>query len=96
MPIGDLQLCALSDLDGTLIDIAPTGGRFYTAGVVPLLARVSSGLQGAQGRRGRTSFPDINPLLAPLSSWPPERTERHRALRRTARCFSPLALWSHG
>jgi trehalose 6-phosphate phosphatase len=68
MPVEDLSNCALFlDLDGTLIDIAPTPEVVsIPPELVPLLARVSSGLQGAVAIVSGRTVSDINRFLAPL------------------------------
>ena len=68
MLVEDLSNCALFlDLDGTLIDIAPTPEVVsIPPELVPLLARVSSGLQGALAIISGRSISDINRFLAPL------------------------------
>ena len=67
MRVEDLSGCSLFlDLDGTLIDIAPAPDLVRVpADLVPLLGRLSSGLEGALAIISGRSIADINRLLDP-------------------------------
>ena len=68
MPIDDPSGCAFFlDLDGTLIDIAAAPDLVHIpSDLVPLLARLSSGLRGALAIVTGRSVSDVNRFLHPL------------------------------
>jgi len=68
MPLDDPSACAVFlDLDGTLIDIAEAPDRVHIpSDLVPLLARLSSGLRGALAIVTGRPTSDVNRYLDPL------------------------------